>query len=272
MASPPDGLVYGAQHDLDRLVRTHLFVISPNNSGSTVLKNALATSRHTWNLRREGQNTVGFQGPRGTSLRRPLLWAGDPETRAQAAGAVDWEASRRAWYFQAFARDPGASVFVEKSPPFVLRVAELASAFRDARFVFLVRDPYAVIEGILRRARRSQAPDLVATAARHVTVCLAAQRDHAARFAERGVLLRYEDLCADPAEATARIRGLVPVLGDLDLGQRVAVKGLYDEPLRDMNAEQIARLGPEVVREIGRELAPHRALLRHFGYALRDAA
>ena len=40
----------GCRHDVERRVGTHLFGIAANNSGSTFLKAALATSRATWNL------------------------------------------------------------------------------------------------------------------------------------------------------------------------------------------------------------------------------
>ena len=39
--------VYGALHDVGGAVRTHLFGVAPNNSGSTFLKEALATCRAT---------------------------------------------------------------------------------------------------------------------------------------------------------------------------------------------------------------------------------
>src|SRR5262245_57750384 len=102
-----DGVVMtwhrGAENDLERLVRTHLFVICPNNSGSTFLKNALATSRRTWNLLREGQNTFGFAGPRSIG-KLALGWASDQRwiDRFTDSRNFDWPRIRRAWYFQAF--------------------------------------------------------------------------------------------------------------------------------------------------------------------------
>src|SRR5262245_51789786 len=171
-------LHYGAVNDLDALVKTHLFIISPNNSGSTFLKNALATSSRTWNLVREGQNTFGFSGPRSIG-KRALGWASDPRWIDDFVDPTnyDWPAIRRAWYFQAFSRDARASVFVEKSPPFLLIVDELSRQFANARFLFMVRDPYAVVEGILRRAPRVwrnkvPAERTVSAAATHVMTCL----------------------------------------------------------------------------------------------------
>jgi len=270
-------MVLGATRNLAETIRTHLFVVSPNNSGSTFVKNVLATSRHTWNLPREGQHMPGFTGPSSAGLSVPLLWAADPEriARFTRPGAFDWERSKKAWYFQAFSRDPGATVFVEKSPPFVLNVGELVANFRDARFLFMVRNPYAVVEGIARRCRRrpDRLPagvDPFTAAARHVAVCFAWQAHNLDAYGERGVFFTYEEMCAVPEQVEAKIRSLVPVLDDLVLRQRVPVKGLYDEELRDMNAQQIARLTGSDVARINAVLAPHADLLARFGYALLD--
>ncbi len=48
-------LALGCRHDVESRVGTHLFGISANNSGSTFVKAAMATSRATWNLDREGR-------------------------------------------------------------------------------------------------------------------------------------------------------------------------------------------------------------------------
>ena len=70
--------VYGAFCDVAGAVGTHLFGIAPNNSGSTFLKEALATCRATWNLQREGQRMLGFAGP-ATHEDGALIWS--TETR-----------------------------------------------------------------------------------------------------------------------------------------------------------------------------------------------
>jgi hypothetical protein len=276
-AAPPPALAryFGATHDLDALVRTHLFILAPANSGTTFLQAALATCRRTWNLSREGQHTFGFAGPsaRGTGLGK--LWAADERAVRLFAdpAAYDWEVSRRAWYFLAWSRDPRASVFVEKSPPFLLVAEELRRHFRNARFLILVRNPHAVIEGVARRlsAQRPEAAAdrqaLLAAVARHVATCFAYQRRNVERLVApaSGVFFTYEEMCARPAAVAARIRGLVPELDDLNLDQRLRVKD-YDEPLRDMNEQQVRRLSAADRQTITAVLEPHRESLAHFGY------
>ena len=268
-------LHYGAANDLDALVKTHLFIICPNNSGSTFLKNALATSSRTWNLVREGQNTFGFAGPRSIG-KRALGWASDPQWVDDFVnpGNYDWLAIRRAWYFQAFSHDARASVFVEKSPPFLLIVDELSRQFANARFLFMVRDPYAVVEGILRRAPRAwrnkvPADQTAAAAATHVMTCLKYQRRNVEAWKERAVFFTYERMCAEPDKVERAIAGLVPELNDVRLRQRLRVKGLYDEMLRDMNDQQIARLGERQRREITDVFEREPDVLDYFGYPLR---
>lgn len=271
-------VVLGAGRDLAQLIETHLFVISPNNSGSTFLKNALATSRRTWNLRREGQYVLGFAGPSGLGEQTPLIWAAKDEWLEPFCrpGAYDWTKIQRAWYFQAFARSEHATVFVEKSPVLLLKVKELSQAFRNARFIFMVRNPYAVIEGIVRRFRGRPFPqvrpeEVLSVATRHILRCFEFQRHNIGTFdGNAGRFFKYETMCEHPNEAERLIRELAPALDDLTLDQRIPVKGIYDEPLRNMNSDQIQRLLPAEIREINELLQPRQDLLEFFGYRLLD--
>ena len=267
-------LAYGALHEVERTVRTHLFGVAPNNSGSSFLKEALATCRGTWNLQREGQAMFGFVGPpRYRSL--PLIWSAEPDWIADLTDpdAYDWPRTRRAWYFQAFAREPEASVFYTKQPPFLLYVGELVRHFRNPRFLFMVRNPYAVCEGIcrnLRRASLARGRDLPTLAARHVATCLDYQRRNIETYGRRGVFFTYEAMCDHPEGVEAKIRALVPELADLRLRQRLRVKGRYHEMLTNMNARQIARLAPAQSAGFNRVFRRHRELFDHFGYELME--
>ena len=271
----------GTRYDVAGAVRTHLFGIAPNNSGSTFLKEALATCRATWNLLHEGQHMLGFAGP-ASSTRPPLIWSAEPEWLAPLAdpGAFDWRRTRQAWYFQAFARTPEASVFYTKAPPFLVYADELARHFPNPKFLFMVRNPYAVCEGICRNHRRLSLArlaryDIPTAAARHVVNCFDYQRRHLETHRERGVFFTYEAMCDDPDAVEAKIRGLVPELDDLRLRQRLPVKyrdgkPRYDELLTNMNERQIARLDAAQVTAFNRVFRPRRELFEHFGYEILE--
>ena len=267
--------VYGALHDLDRLVSAHLFVICPNHGGSTFLKEALATSRMTWNLEREGQHMLCFAGPSSRGTGAGLLWASEQRFIGlfDDDSAYDWPRTRKAWYFQAFARDPAACVFVTKSPPFLLNVAGLNRGFANARFLFMVRNPYALVEGIWRR--RWKRPhlgeaEMLDAAARHVATCLAYQRRNVEAYRDNGRFFTYEAMCDEPARVARIIRSLVPELRDLKLRQRLPVKGMYDEMLTNMNERHIARLTPAQIDAVNGVFRPRRGLLDHFGYSILE--
>lgn len=266
--------VYKALHDVERAVGTHLFGIAPNNSGSTFLKEALATCRATWNLQHEGQRMLGFVGP-SHYQRIPLIWSAEPEWLAVLTdpGAYNWPRNRRAWYFQAFAREPDASVFYTKQPPFLLYTDELAKHFPNPKFLFMVRNPYAVCEGICRNLRRhslARGLDLPTAAARHVMNCFDYQRRNIETHGERGVFFTYEAMCDGPEGVEEKIRALVPELDDLRLRQRLPVKGNYHETLTNMNERQIARLDAAQIAAFNRVFRRHRDLFDHFGYEIME--
>lgn len=258
---------YGASNDLNKLIQTHLFVVSPNNSGSTFLQKALATSKHTWNLDKEGHHTYGFVGPTPYRLERSLVWAADKEgvDILSNESAYDWESTRRAWYFQSISNNQHATIFVEKSPPSVLRVKQLQDNFRNSKFLFMVRNPYAVVEGITRWRGRRISVD-VALAAEHIIQCFYHQKHNIEKFSDSGVFFRYEEMCDQPEMVELQIEALIPELNDLQLNQKLSVKGLYDQPLENMNVKQIARLNPEVFDQINHVFYQHSEILEYFGY------
>ena len=283
----PQAALRGADFDMERILDAHLFVICANNSGSTFLNAALGTCRAVWRLPAEGQRMPGFRGPRtsfGPGVDAPgMIWAAREEVlrRFADADAYDWQHTRKAWYFQASASHPRASVFVTKSPPFLLQTAALSQHFSNARFLFMVRNPYAVCEGICRNFRRRFRSDyqrlfggcearLAETAAAHVVACMERQRRNIERWTTSGVFFTYEAMCAAPEEVAARIQALVPQLDDLELRQRLPVKGAYHSMLTDMNARQIERLSGVEVAALNRVFAKAHGLLGAFGYRQID--
>ena len=269
------GVYFGAGRGIESRITTNLFIISANSSGSTFLSNVLATSRRTWNLTVEGQFMFGFVGPNTRNHGR-LLWGADPHWRGILADddAYDWPRNRHIWYFQANARDPEATVFTTKAPPFLLHVEALQRHFGNAKFLFMVRNPYAVCEGIWRYRQGQPVPPgrrLFEAAAEHVAYCLERQRRNLEAYAHLGAFFTYEAMCDQPERVERQIRLLVPEIDDLKLRQRLRVvkgTGLHDEMLTNMNARQLARLTPEQIATANRVFEQHREVLEHFGYSL----
>jgi hypothetical protein len=268
-------LYYGAEHNLKDLIKTHLFIICCTNSGTTFLKEALATSENTWNLKREGQHMFGFAGPNGIGLRAYKLWTTekfkdtftDPEK-------YDWEKIKDAWYFQAYSKNPEAQVFVEKSPPFLMIVDQLIKEFKNAKFLFMVRDPYAVVEGMHRTTWYScddlyTEKEYLHLSAVQTINCLKIQKENLGKWGEHGVFFTYEQMCDEPAKVGEMIRELVPELDDLNLRQKLKVKN-YHEELRNMNDQQIERLTDEDIEQVNKVFSPYEDILKTFNYSLLE--
>jgi hypothetical protein len=265
MSKPSPRLIGGMD-----AIREHLFVLAPNNSGSTFLTRALGLSPGAWSLPREGQHLSGFAGPSSRGTGTGLLWAANADAIARFSdpAAYDWQRTRSAWHFQATAGHAQAKVLVVSSPPFLLIADQLARHFPDARFVLMVRNPYAMVEGILRGTPGGTGNlETASAAARHVVAVLERQSANRAVLGKLAVSFTYEEMCRNPQAISARILELTPALGAVRLDRRVAVKGNYDEDLRDMNAEQIARLNSTTVAVIEAVFDCHRPLFDALGYA-----
>lgn len=262
----------GAQHDLNSIVKQHLFVIAPNNSGSTFLRKSLEKCKRTWSLEREGQHTMGFAGVNTIDSGMQLLWASRADWIAEFRNkaAFDWQKSKHYWYFQARSFSSDASVFVTSSPPFLLNVAELRTHFEGARFIFLVRNPYAVVEGIYRwhKPASRQRDELLTTAARHIITCMTYQRQNIEEHLDLGVFFTYEDMCKYPSDITEQITAKFPELDDHQFDHQIPVKGIYNEKLRDMNSQQISRLSARDIDRINEVFSISDHILSHFGYEL----
>jgi len=165
-------------------------------------------------------------------------------------------------------------VFYTKTPHFLLHVDDIARHFPDARFLFTVRNPYAMCEGICRNQPRKAVRfggDLPAAAARHAIACMERLRRSLERHGDRGAFFTYEEMCDAPQQVEERIRALVPELHDLKLRQRLRVKdGRYDEMLANMNRRQIGRLGTEQIETFNCVFERRIDLLEHFGYRIME--
>jgi hypothetical protein len=102
-------------------------------------------------------------------------------------------------------RRSGKSVLVEKTPNLVFIWHRVASCWPDARFIYLLRHPAAILDS-WQRARPTQTPE---EAAASVTRYLTALRE--ARRVLPGHTVRYEDLTTDPERTTRRLCGYLGV-------------------------------------------------------------
>lgn len=239
-----------------------IFVLGCYNSGTTLLAAVLGSHPEIAPLPQEGVFLTDALPP-PERWRWSRMWCRcEAEMRLESGPGEADRARRikRQWSLW-LPRSP-ANV-LEKSVANVVHIPFLAAHFQPAYFVYLVRDGYAVAEGLRRKARpwrwgRDEFPSgyPLSYCAEQWAASDALARRHLAGV-ERAITVTYEEFTADPAAISARIfdfLGLLP-LDAAAFGRSWAVHDL-DEPIRDMNAASHRRLSPADIAEIERVAGP----------------
>ncbi len=239
-----------------------VFVLGLNNSGTSVLQQILGMHPEINGLPKEGQYlTLSLTRPAtqnrsrifATELERFAAYEDNQELNALRV-KHDWLAS--------FPDKPGH--LLEKSPPNVLRSRWLQRHFQPCSFVALIRNPYAVCEGIVRR--KSSVP--METAARHWATGNTALLEDITQL-ESVLRLSYEELCGDPGGTLGRVEKLLglseqfPTACYQNTLPRNNITGT-EAPLSNFNTKSFERLSSRDIRTIN---AIAGATMERLGYA-----
>lgn len=238
------------------------FVVGCNNSGTSLLHIA---------LERTGQiSTLPFEGQRYTNVltrahrrHHERVW-GEFMDEIRLAGSDSVSCVPRLLHDWMREFDlPVREMIVEKTTANAVRMIWLQKAFPNSYFIGMVRNGYAVTEGIMRKGKKS-----AERGARHwnlVNRLMMEDSVHVERFLE----VRYEDLVDTPGPTVSRIAGFLGLPeGDLNSAMKqdfsfTTLDGRDPKPVVNMNARSIASLSVEDISVIRREAAP---MLDHFGY------
>lgn len=247
------------------LRRSHkwCFIVGCNNSGTSLLQRILEESGQISTLPSEGliyTNVLRRTGRRGyervwTEYLSELRKLPDDSTAQGPRLLHDWM------------RDlplPLNEVIVEKSPVNTARMRWLQEIFPYSYFIGLVRNGFAVTEGIHRKGRKSYE-----RGARHWNAVNKLMLDEA-KGVRNFELIKYEDLVDDPVGTAGRLaefleldRESIRSAMDNEFTFRT-IKGDGALALANMNEESISRLSAsdkENIRTIAAEM------LSFFGYA-----
>lgn len=222
-----------------------VFLVGCYNSGTTLLHDLLASNPDVGSLHTEGQFlTDQWVLPKAVGLAR--LWAIEPEhfqLDENGGEGIAVDKIKRQW--GARFDDPDKPVLIEKSPTNAARTRWLQKHFAPASFIGIVRDCYAVAEGIHRKAGHS-----LEQAARQWSRSNEIMLDDFEHL-ERKTIVRYEDLTARPAEVlaeTLEFLGLEP--HDRQVGEREFSVHEQTSKIRNMNDRSMAALSDEDRRMI----------------------
>ncbi len=247
------GQAYGALRGRDLQPERWIFIIGCYNSGTTLLKDLLAEHPAIGVLAGEG---VKFSDalPRPEDAGWQRMWCEClSQVRLDPSDANRALRIKRQWSMLY----PPRPNLLEKSIANAVQLPFLEAHFAPAYFVYIVRNGYAVAEGIRRKTEPGKRGNPQYKDKYPIGLC-ARQWAESARIVdgdrinvERFMSLRYEEFVADPSSQVRRITdfvGLEP-LDDVLMAQRWTVHGV-ESPIRNMNDQSLARLSAEDIEAI----------------------
>ncbi|THA23716.1 sulfotransferase [Streptomyces sp. RKND-216] len=198
---------YVAPH-AGRLVASPVFLLSPVRSGSTLLRVLLNSHSR-------------IRAPHEMHLRTVHVRMGrDFTPGAMRELELDKEELEHLLWDRVLHLElerSGKSLIVDKTPPNTLIWPRLDRCWPQARYLFLLRHPAAIVSSLVNRR---QDPD---PAQIHDEVLAYAERLEEARQSLTGLTVRYEELTAEPEKVTREIcrhLGVEWEAGMLDYGSR----------------------------------------------------
>lgn len=222
-----------------------VFIVGCYNSGTTLLHNLLAEHPEIGSMPNEGQ-FYSSQLPRGADFNLPRLWALQPELfylDESSTPPIDAAKLRREWAY--FFNHPNKKVLIEKTILNAARTKWLQKNFKNAYFISLFRNGYAVSEGIHRKEKHGleQAATQWAVSNQILLNDVPQLKNH--------LQIKYEALVADP---TATMKNVTSFLGLKEIDDSVFRKSFQihkvDAGIMDMNQASISRLNDHQVKLI----------------------
>jgi len=238
-----------------------LFLLGLNNSGTSILRNLLASHPEVRSLPTEGQLLTPAL-PLGPQHGVGRNWTKRLDV-FRLTEADDPEPARRARYDWAWLYEPGRGILLEKSPPNTIRSRWLQANFRPARFLAITRHPYAVCEGIRRRTGLP-----LEDGARHWTVGNELLLEDAGHLDEC-LMLTYEELTERTDDVLREAEGFLGLRVPIDralLERPIPMHNIGGRPQRiqNLNARSVERLADEELAAIDAVAGP---LMERLGYA-----
>jgi len=231
-----------------------LFVLTPPYCGSTLLNQILSTSDNL-----SCNNHLGVrEGQLLPELKDMMFynkgWHNDV--------SYPWEEIKKVWmkYW-----DQSKTILMEQSDTNIMRVTEIKKVFDNIIFLGMVRNPYAHVEGLIRR-------NGVTTefAAEFALRCLRYQKNNKENE-KNSLFISYEALCDNKDESVEKIQEFIPELGTINSDLEFSAHNFKTEgkmKIQNLNAEKINKLSSEQIQIINSYFKKEEELLNYFGYSL----
>ncbi len=240
-----------------------VFLVGCYNSGTTLLRKILGSHPLICALPSEGQYlTDQLPSDHEIGLSRMWVLREDLYRLTENDTGPDVSRIKREWGMRL---DKSKPIFLEQTPANAARVRWLQKHFEHAYFIGIIRNGYAVAEGITRKAKpiHSKFGWSIQQAAHQWSRSNEILREDAQHL-DRFIWIKYEDLAEDTENEISKIMNFleIPEEGIRELNRNWSVHE-RDQQIRNLNNESIKRLTNNQISDIT-EVAE--TMLSEFGY------
>jgi len=231
-----------------------LFILTPPYCGSTLLNQILSTSNNL-----SCNNHLGVrEGQLLPELKDIMFYNKGWHDEV----SYPWKKIKNVWmkYW-----DQRKDVLMDKTNTNIMRVSAIKKVFDNVCFLSMVRNPYAQVEGIMRR-NGSDAD----YAAKFALKCLRYQKQNNEK--EKNILLiSYEDLCDDTQNSIKKIKDFIPIIGEIKSDIEFSAHNFKTKgkmKIQNLNKEKIEKISSKDLKVINAHFEVEKDLLNYFGYSI----
>jgi hypothetical protein len=237
-------------------IPNHVFIISSSNSGSTMLSKYISNCSNVSSFNREGQ-FLNFSGPNPRNKNTTKHLYLETYNIYNNEKNYNWESIKKSWYNNWDTEKP---ICLEKSPTNITRIDMLKKHFPNVKFIFLIRNPYAISEGIVRGNKIND----FERAGKQSFGVLKMIKEKYEKYKSISHLIKYEDLCDNTMSEKKRLISFLPELNDINFDKTLQIKK-YNKPITNMNNEQINRLNKTNINAIN--IHYDKSVMDYLGYS-----
>lgn len=232
----------------------YLFILSPPFCGSTLLTEIISTSKNV-----SCNNNIGLKEGQHLPFVNNILFTDD---RWDPNKKINWIKVKNLWnkYW-----DRSKHILLEKSPPNICRAKNINEVFNNAKYICLIRNPYAQIQSNIRRYNSN-----IIVATKKYLNYLKFQKDNIENL-ENILIITYEELTNSPLKTKDKIRIFLPKLNDINIKKKFNAHNMLKENemrITNLNNKSIETLTKKQIITISKILNKNQDLIKYFNYSI----
>jgi hypothetical protein len=238
--------------------KEHVFIMTPNNSGSTFLAHLLHTSGNVSALPRlEGCFLPELENsfPSFIGADSGITFTKMKDILSDESN-YDWQKICESWNRHwDFSNKP---INLDKSPPLIYADKMYKKYFTNCKFIVMVRDPIATASGTIDEIKRSFKEEKfkkweefydgykIENIISHVLESFIQCDKVIADNPENTLVITYEDLINKTEETLINIYNFIPELGQVDTTKKFFIKNRISK-IQNFNVEQSGKFSQEEI-------------------------